>query len=318
MRGDLGLQGDLGIEDQFLQQIEREGNLRALFCRFQDVFRNLLSFQQSSWTHFIPLHTEKIQLQKESNPRTEPTTQRTLPFQQWVGPLPRLPALVSGQLPWFGINYTNRRPQVPTLTCFCSAHLAVWIIQTLLRCFHHFILDPWTSNWTQRYLFKQFTLITFFFFCWQEDDISEYKKKCTIQKYQREEVEEDGRGGRRGDRQPPHKYIKNSLDTASAPYSRRPQASRGASWAPGNEKSNQYYKAIINQFKINKYNFKKISEKQMDGRTERIMNVVAPMSDITRSSLHNREIKLSRLSRWQARSNSQFFLFLVIKCALHH
>ena len=91
----------------------------------------------------------------------------------------------------------------------------------------------------------------FFFFCWQEDDISEYKKKCTIQKYQREEVEEDGRGGRRGDRQPPHKYIKNSLDTASAPYSRRPQASRGASWAPGNEKSNQCYKAIINQLKIN-------------------------------------------------------------------
>ena len=35
----------------------------------------------------------------------------------------------------------------------------------------------------------------------------------------------------------------------------------------------------------------------MDGMTERIMNEVAPMSDITRSSLHNREIKLSRLSK---------------------
>ena len=35
----------------------------------------------------------------------------------------------------------------------------------------------------------------------------------------------------------------------------------------------------------------------MDGRTERVMNVVAPMSDTTQSSLHNREIKLYRLSK---------------------
>ena len=79
----------------------------------------------------------------------------------------------------------------------------------------------------------------FFFFWWQEDDTSEYEKKCTIQKYHREEVEEDGRGGRWGDHQPPHKYIKNSsrygtvLTKQPLDHSRRPQASRGQAKLPG-------------------------------------------------------------------------------------
>ena len=38
------------------------------------------------------------------------------------------------------------------------------------------------------------------------------------------------------DHQPPDKYIKNSSRFCNSSYSGRPQASRGASWAPGNEK----------------------------------------------------------------------------------